>query len=215
MLTIRPNGDRPALHCRGASDDLFVDGSDFDAVCDARFLHHGGTGLLAAMDDGQSAKLLAHAKARGLTVTLDLIAPNENTMATLAPLLAHVDWFMPSIEEARLLSGRMALAEVAAFFIEAGAGGCVFKCGAEGSYARHEGGELRIPTYRVEVSDTTGCGDAYCGGFVAALVAGESLEDACRLGSATAALVATGLGSDAGVVDLAGTREFMRTAPTL
>jgi len=215
MLTIRPNGDRPALHCRGASDDLFVDEADFDAVCDARFLHHGGTGLLAAMDGGQSAKLLAHAKARGLTVTLDLIAPDGNTMETLAPLLAHVDWFMPSIEEARLLSGHETLAEVAAFFTEAGAGGCVFKCGAEGSYVRHDGGELRIPTYRIEVSDTTGCGDAYCGGFVAALAAGESLEDACRLGSATAALVATGLGSDAGVVDLATTREFMRTTPTL
>ena len=215
MLTIRPNGDRPALHCRGASDDLFVEEADFDRVCDARFLHHGGTGLLRAMDDGQSERLLAHAKRLGLTVTLDLIAPGEGTMETLRPLLAHVDWFMPSIEEARFLSGREALGDVAAFFLEAGAGGCVFKCGAEGSYLRHGDGELRVPTWRVEVSDTTGCGDAYCGGFVAGLAAGESLEDACRLGSATAALVATGLGSDAGVVDLETTRRFMRETDTL
>ncbi len=215
MLTIRPNGDRPALHCRGASDDLMVDAADFDRVCDARFLHHGGTGLLRAMDGGQSAKLLAHAKRRGLTVTLDLIAPGPDTMDALLPLLPHVDWFMPSIEEARFLSGRGAMAEVADFFMAAGAKGCVFKCGPKGSYLCHADGELRVPTYRVAVSDTTGCGDAYCGGFVAALAAGDSLEDACRLGSATAALVATGLGSDAGVVDLPATREFMCTADTL
>ena len=122
---------------------------------------------------------------------------------------------MPSIEEARFLSGREALADVAAHFTGAGAGGCVFKCGAQGSYVRHADGELRVPTYRVEVSDTTGCGDAYCGGFVAALAAGESLEDACRLGSATAALVATRLGSDAGVVDLESTRRFMRETGTI
>ena len=215
MLTIRPNGDRPALHCRGASDDLYVDGADFDRVCDARFLHHGGTGLLRAMDAGQSARLLGHAKAKGLTVTLDLIAPGEGTMGALRPLLPHVDWFMPSIEEARFLSGREALDDVADFFIEAGAAGCVFKCGAEGSYLRRADAELRVPTYRVDVSDTTGCGDAYCGGFVAGLAAGESLEDACRLGSATAALVATGLGSDAGVTDLETTRRFMRETDIL
>lgn len=215
MLTIRPNGDRPALHCRGASDDLLVDAKDFEAVCDARYLHHGGTGLLRAMDDGQSERLLRHAKSSGLTVTLDLIAPADDTMSRLGPLLQHVDWFMPSIEEARFLSGREAIADVADYFLEAGAAGCVFKCGAEGSYVRHADGEFRIPTYRIEVSDTTGCGDAYCGGFVAALASGESLEDACRLGSATAALVATGLGSDAGVEDLEQTRAFMRDTPTI
>ena len=36
ILTIRPTGERPALHCRGASDRLFVADKDFDAVCDAR-----------------------------------------------------------------------------------------------------------------------------------------------------------------------------------
>ena len=45
ILPIRPNGERPALHCRGASDALFVSEAEFDAVLDCRFLHHGGSGL--------------------------------------------------------------------------------------------------------------------------------------------------------------------------
>ncbi len=215
ILTIRPNGERPALHCRGASDHLFVDDRDFDAVTDARFLHLGGTGLLAAMDGGQSAKLLAHARARGLTTTFDLIAPNPGTLALLDALLPNIDYFMPSFEEASYLSGLTDVDEAARFFLERGAGAVVFKLGADGSYTRTAAGEVfRTPAFKVEVSDTTGCGDSYCGGFIAGLAKGRDLEEACRLGSATAALVATGLGSDAGVVDYDQVRRFMASTET-
>jgi len=212
ILPIRPNGERPALHCRGASDHLFVGEDQFDAVCDARFLHHGGTGLLNAMDQGQSAKLLADAKQKGLTTSFDLIAPNEQTLGLLRDLLPHVDYFMPSFEEAVFISGSDNPAAAAKFFHDLGAGTCIFKWGAKGSYVSTPDGAFRIPAYKVAVSDTTGCGDSYCGGFIAGLAMGYDLEAACRLGSAVASLVATGLGSDAGVVDLDQVLDFMKTA---
>ena len=215
ILTIRPNGDRPALHCRGASDHLFVSDDQFDQVCDARFLHHGGTGLLSAMDQGQSAKLLAHAKSKGLTTTFDLIAPNDQTVGLLRDLMPHVDYFMPSLEEAEFLSGRVGPAETSKFFRDMGAGACIIKWGAKGSFVSTGEAEFRIPAFKVAVSDTTGCGDSYCGGFIAGLAMGYDLEEACRLGSAVSGLVATGLGSDAGVVDLDHTLTFMRNAETL
>ncbi len=215
ILPIRPNGERPALHCRGASDNWYVEESDFDTVCDATFLHHGGTGLLNAMDAGQSAKLLQYAKLKNLTTTFDLIAPDDNTIALLKNALPHVDFFMPSIEEAVFLSGKTELTEVARFFKNMGATNCIFKCGAEGSYISTPERAFSLPAHQISVSDTTGCGDSYCGGFIAGLSMGQSIEDACKLGTATAALVATGLGSDAGVVNLAQTTEFMNSTPTL
>ncbi len=215
ILPIRPNGERPALHARGASDNLFVEEKGFDAVCDASFLHHGGTGLLKAMDGGQSARLLAHAKAKGLTTSFDLIAPNDNTLFLLRDLLPFVDYFMPSMEEAQFLSSRTDPDDIAAFFMEMGAGTCIFKWGENGSFIRTPGETFQIPAFKVTVSDTTGCGDAYCGGFVAGLAMGYDLRESCRLGTAVSALVATGLGSDAGVVDLASTRAFMEQATQL
>jgi sugar/nucleoside kinase (ribokinase family) len=215
MLTIRPNGERPALHCRGASDYLFVADDQFDAVCDTRFLHHGGTGLLKAMDHGQSAKLLAHAKRRGVITTFDLIAPNDETVGLLRDLMPYVDYFMPSFEEAAFLSGKKTPEDAAEFFIDLGAGACIFKWGARGSYVHTRDARFRIPAFKVEVSDTTGCGDSYCGGFVAGLAMGYDLEKACRLGTAVSALVATGLGSDAGVQDLEHTLRFMTNAELL
>lgn len=220
LLPIRPNGERPALHARGASDDLFIPESDFDTTCDARFLHHGGTGLLNTMDQGQSAMLLQHAKSKGLTTTFDLIAPNENTLKLLTDLLPHVDYFMPSMEEAESIaetSGKTLKnqADLAAFYMDLGAGACIFKWGEKGSFVKTADVEMRVPAFHVDVSDTTGCGDSYCGGFIAGLSMGYDLEQACKLGTATSGLVATALGSDAGVVDLEHTLEFMKTATIL
>lgn len=222
ILPIRPNGERPALHCRGASDHLFIEETDFDAVCNARYLHHGGTGLLAAMDtrsnpggENQSTKLIRHAKQKGLTTSFDLIAPNENTMALLKPMLPHIDYFMPSMEEAEFLSGFKDPAEIAAFFLDLGVGACIFKWGRQGSFIATPELRFRMPAFKVDVSDTTGCGDSYCGGFIAGLSMGWDLEKSCRLATATSALVATGLGSDAGVTDLESTVLFMDTAEQL
>lgn len=61
----------------------------------------------------------------------------------------------------------------------------------------------RIPAYKVDVKD------AFCGAFVAGLVQDMNVLDACRLGTATSALVTTRLGSDAGVIDLPTTLRFM------
>jgi sugar/nucleoside kinase (ribokinase family) len=66
----------------------------------------------------------------------------------------------------------------------------------------------RIPAFEVPVVSTTGCGDAFTAGFLVGLGAGRAVPDAARLGTAAAALVAQGLGSDAGIVDLPSTLAF-------
>lgn len=215
ILTIRPNGDRPCLHCRGASDRLFVEEDQFAAVCDAKFLHLGGTGFIRAMENGQSTKLLKYAKSHGLVTTFDLIGPEADTVDKLRDMLPFVDYFMPSMEEAEQMSGLSDPSDIGRFFMDLGASNCVFKWGANGSFVKTKDGEFRLPAFKVDVSDTTGCGDSYCGGFIAGLNLGYDLEKACLLGTATSALVASGLGSDAGVVDLETTLAFMKTAPTI
>ena len=215
ILAIRPNGDRPCLHCRGASDHLFINEEDFDDVCDARILHYGGTGFIRAMESGQGEKLLKHAKANGLVTTFDLIGPEADTVDKLRKLLPHVDYFMPSMEEAEQMSGLSDPSDIGQFFMDIGAGICVFKWGPNGSFVKSADMELRVPAFKVRVSDTTGCGDSFCGGFVVGLSMGYDLEEACRLGTAASGLVATGLGSDAGVIDLETTLEFMNAAETI
>jgi sugar/nucleoside kinase (ribokinase family) len=75
--------------------------------------------------------------------------------------------------------------------------------------------EIRIPAFRARVVDSTGCGDAYCAGFIVGLSMGWDLERAARLGAAAGGLVIQGLGSDAGIIDLDQTVDFMRKTGTL
>jgi sugar/nucleoside kinase (ribokinase family) len=215
ILTIRSNGDRPAFHGLGAANFLVVSPSDYDRVLAAQFIHLGGVGALPQMDGQATRDLLAAAKARGCTVTCDLIAPSMGSLDALKAALPHVDYFMPSLEEASVISGLGEPADVARFYMDLGARACVFKWGARGSYLATREGHQRIPAFKVDVVDTTGCGDSYCAGFIAGLQLEWPVERACRLASAAAGLVATGLGTDAGIVNLEQTIQAMESLPLL
>jgi len=211
ILNVRPNGDRPALHVRGASDHFDVPASAYDQVFDAPIIHLGGTGLLKRLDGPASAILLKEAKKRGRTVIFDLIAASPETLGIVEPLLPYIDYFMPSIEEARDMSGQSSPDDCARFYLDRGAACCVFTLGGEGAfYAHKDGTRLKSPAYEVKVVDTTGCGDAFDAGFIAALHHKMDVETSLRFAQASAGLVATGLGSDAGIRSFADTLKVMK-----
>jgi len=68
---------------------------------------------------------------------------------------------------------------------------------------------LQSPGYDVPVVDTTGCGDAFSAALVIAKLQGRAPADAAAFANAAAALVATGLGSDAGLIDAAHVDELI------
>lgn len=207
ILNIRPNGERPALHQRGASDHFDLPESLYDQVFDAPIVHLGGTGLLKRLDGSRSEAILKEAKRRGRTVTFDLIAASAETAHLVLPLLPHIDYFMPSIEEAQDMSGFKGPEDCAAFYLDRGASACVFTLGGEGAYYADAGGvRLKVPAYDIDVVDTTGCGDAFDAGFITALHHQMNPENAIRFAQGVAAVVAGGLGSDAGVVSFADTQ---------
>ncbi len=66
-----------------------------------------------------------------------------------------------------------------------------------------DGSEMKIvPSYNVEVVDTTGAGDTFCGGLAAALVRGDNLEDAIKFANKAAAISITKLGAQSGMPTL-------------
>ena len=211
ILNVRPNGDRPALHARGASDHFDVPAAMYDQVFDAPIIHLGGTGLLKALDGPASVTLLKEAKRRGRIVTFDLIGASAGTIGIVRPLLPYIDYFMPSIEEAKDMSGEATPEGCASFYLGHGAACCVFTLGGEGAYYAHrDGTRLASPAYDIKVVDTTGCGDAFDAGFITALHHKMDVQTSLRFAQASAGLVATGLGSDAGIVSFTGTLACMK-----
>ncbi len=212
ILNVRPNGERPALHVRGASDHFDVPPSLYEKVFDAPIIHLGGTGLLKKLDGPASLTLLKEVKARGRIVTFDLIAANASTAKIVEPLMPFIDYFMPSIEEAQDMSGQQGPEDCARYYLDRGAKVCVFTLGGDGAYYAHrDGTRLRSPAYDIAIVDTTGCGDAFDAGFIAALHHKMDTETSLRFAQAAAGLVASGLGSDAGIESFDGTVHAMKT----
>jgi sugar/nucleoside kinase (ribokinase family) len=214
VVTTRPNGMRPALHLRGATADFFVDDVLMEQATDARVVHIGGIGLMDKMDRGRNAELMKRARQKGAKTTLDVFAATPADMAKVADVLPHVDYFMPSDEEAKALTGLADIDETAQFFLDKGVTACVLTRGAQGAYYRHQDGtRFTIPAFEVSVKCTCGCGDAFNAGFAVAIVKGFDAETSVRFAQATSALNATGLGSQAGVIDFDHTWAFMNTNP--
>lgn len=214
ILPIRPDGSRPVMHARGASARWRIAPETQKAACRSRILHLGGVGSLLAMDGAPSVALLRDAKAAGCTTTLDLIQARRETLALVEPLLPYVDFFMPSIDETNAMVGTDDPAACARFFIDKGAGACAISLGADGSFVMtRDGRQFTVPAFEVAVRDTSGCGDSYTGGFIAGLARDWDLLDCARLATATAAIVATGLGSGANLVSFEETVKAMNTLP--
>ncbi|MBM2320274.1 MULTISPECIES: carbohydrate kinase family protein [Marivita] len=215
VVTTRPDGARPALHKRGATAGFYITDDLVDRVLDTTILHIGGVGLMDAMDKGRNAELLAEAKARGITTTLDVFASTPEDFPLIRPLLAHTDYFMPSEEEAMALSGMTDYEQIAAFLLDQGVGAVILTLGADGAMYRDQRGQkIDIPSYKIDVVCTCGCGDCFNAGFATGLHLGRSIDDCIRFGQASSAQNAMGLGSQAVVSSLKHTIAFMETTPT-
>lgn len=214
IVTTRPDGDRPALHKLGATAGFFVTDDRLEQVVDTKILHVGGVGLMDRMDTGRTAEVMAAAKKRGCTTTLDVFASTADDMDLVAPLLPNTDYFMPSEEEAAALSGLADLEDISAFLLDQGAGAVILTLGADGAMLRSaDGNRCDIPAFDVEIVCTCGCGDCFNAGFATGLHLGMPVEDCIRLGQATSAQNAMGLGSQAVVSSLESSLRFMKATP--
>lgn len=78
-----------------------------------------------------------------------------------------------------------------------GPGSVIVTLGAEGAVFSQKGELFRCPAPEVEVVDTTGAGDAFCGALAAALARGETLRDSVRRAVAVGSGATMGRGAQA------------------
>ena len=167
------------------------------------------------MDQGRTAEVLAQAKARGCITTLDVFASTADDLPKITPLLENTDYFMPSEEEAMALSGLTDFEDIAQFLLDQGTGAVILTLGEQGAmYRDQHGTRIDLPSFKIDVVCTCGCGDCFNAGFATGLHLGLPVRDCVQLGQASSAQNAMGLGSQAVVTSLDNTRRFVDTTPT-
>ncbi|MGI5208645.1 carbohydrate kinase family protein [Spirillospora sp. CA-108201] len=197
ILPIRPDGGRPSFHVPGANLTLTPGAVGPGLLGAASAVHLGGPDVTFGLNDPAFFTMLDAAREAGTVVTMDLLSTMPDLLDGAAAFLPHVDHFLPNGEQAALMTGEDDPAEAAAALLARGPRTVVVTLGGDGSLVATAEGVHRLPALPVEVVDTTGCGDAYCAGFITGLAHGGDVLEAARWGTAAAATVAQGLGSDA------------------
>ena len=118
---------------------------------------------------------------------------------TLRRLCASCDVFSPNELEAASMVGSGEPAELCDRLVAAGAKTVCVRRGELGAVVRDakSGETWSLPAViesQADVVDVTGCGNAFCGGFLASVLAGESTVEAAAWGSAAASLMAEAVG---------------------
>jgi sugar/nucleoside kinase (ribokinase family) len=144
----------------------------------ARHLHVA----LGPRDVPAWTRLVERCRARGITTSWDFgwheALPGRRGFAALVGAL---DWVFVNEQEARHYAGATTLGRAIRRW-ESLARRTVIKHGARGAMSIVDGAVLRVAAPRVHVVDTTGAGDAFNGGFLAACVAGQPVHACLRAG---------------------------------
>jgi sugar/nucleoside kinase (ribokinase family) len=212
MLPIRPNGERPAYHVVGANA-LFALRADsmVEILKDATHLHVGGADSMGDFLGGGLALALRSARDANIGTSLDVLGANlAHAREPIRSALQWVDYFMPNEQQLRELYETDDLEVAAAAALADGAAVVIVTCGEDGCYVARHDESMWLPAFDQKVVDTTGCGDAFSAAFLRAKLLGWDDKAAAQLGSAAGALVASELGSDAGITDLPNTINAMK-----
>lgn len=185
-------------------------------IREARFVH--ASGISMAISPGAADSVLAAfdaARAAGASISFDAnlrlkLWPLARARALICAAAGSADYFFPSIEDARMLSGLEDTGAILDWAHGLGAKTVFLKLGAEGAIASDGAKRERIPGLRVRAVDATGAGDCFCGAALARLAAGDSVWDAARYANAAAALATTGFGAVAPLPRPAGVFSLLR-----
>lgn len=170
-------------------------GSTFAEVDEARapLPEAEGVGVhIAPQTTEGQLRALAELRGSSAVVTLDLmIEPFIATAPyTTMEALRGLSAFLPSEQEVGQLWGAVEPGALAAELrARAGVDVLVVKRGAAGADVVTGEGAVRVPAVSAEALDTTGAGDAFCGGFLAGLVRRQDPVDAAVLGAVSASFV--------------------------
>lgn len=187
-------GNNAIIVSPGAAADMTVD--DIEAQADLI----GSAGVFVTQLEQPmtpAIRALEIARTAGVTTILNPAPAADLPEA----VFALCDYMTPNEAEAEALTGVVvnspeSAGEAAGVLIAKGVGAVIVTLGEAGALYCTATGISHVPAVKAgPVVETTGAGDAFNGGFAAALARGENPEDAVRFGCAVAGLSVTRAGA--------------------
>ena len=214
VVLVHSSSDRAFLHRPGASRDVTPEMLRFDVPGFSHF-HLANPFSLPIMRD-HCGHVMSRAKAAGLSTSLDTAWDAKGRwMEDIGPCLPYTDVLFVNDSEARMLTGSDDPRVAKDIFRDKGAKDVVVKLGPRGCIVFTGAEEYEVPGFKVTAIDTTGAGDCFVGGFLAALYRGLSYVEAARVANAVGAMNVEKLGAAQGVLSWDETEAWIRERDTL
>ncbi|MFL6144067.1 MAG: carbohydrate kinase family protein [Labedaea sp.] len=189
VVLVDEHGERAMLPDRGANARLLPGDLDPALLDGAVHLHLSGYVLLDASSVDAGVNALGAARRAGLSTSVDPQAANLIAdPAGFLDLVRGVDLLLPNTTELAALTGSGDPRSAGALL--GGVRAVAVTSGAAGASWVDREGVVSVPAEATECVDSTGAGDAFDAGLLAAWLAGGSPRDALRGGVRAGALAA-------------------------
>lgn len=214
LVIVSEDGERSFIHSPGANAHFTEKDVDYEVIKNSKIVFVAGTMLMPKFDGEDCALVLKKSKEMGKITALDTAWDSTGQwMDLLKPAMEHIDYFLPSYEEAEQLSGKTDIEEAADVFLEMGPHTVVIKNGKEGCFVKSKltGEKHHVPTYtKIKAVDTTGAGDAFCAGFLAALSKDKPILECAKFANAVGTHCVMASGASSGIKSEEEILEFMK-----
>ncbi len=196
VVGVSEDGDRCFLSAAGACDEFSFTPEQVESeiASGSRVLHIGYAMILPRLDGEPLKIVMNRASQLGALTSLDVTYFENRPWSDLLKIMPEIDVFCPSLLEASAITGKSDAAEAATALVEAGVRKFVAVTeGARGALVDIVGeGQEFIPARPVTAIDTTGAGDAFIAGVLAAWYRGLSWRTAAQMGALVASIAVTG-----------------------
>lgn len=212
VVAVDKTGERSFIYAPGSTSELTRTDIPEKLLEENDIIFIASALLLEKLDGKESAELLKKAREKKKYTVMDTVWDDTGRwMDRIRPAMPYLDLFMPSIDEARELSGCSDPDRIADVFFDEGVRSVIIKMGTQGAYiceSREE--RYQVPAFREDYPvDTNGAGDSFCAGFLCGLARGQDFRQSSRFASAVSRYCVLGSGPYSGIPEMKEVDRFL------
>lgn len=202
-VLIDETGERHFISSDAIFHKLCIDDIPIESIKKTDIVYFGSSLVMDGMDYGGTAMLFKKAHEQGALTAMDAAVnplKTEGCIALLEDALYETDLFMPSYEEAVLLTGKKNIDEIRQCFQKYNLKILIIKLGSKGCYTTDFIEEQYAGVYpKIKVVDTDGAGDSFVAGFLYAYGHSFDAFDSAIFANGVAAKNVSVIGTSEGV----------------
>jgi len=166
FIAVEPRGERSMYAFIGANKKFKLDKQDIQYIKNSKILHITQMYKKVVDEASKNANFLSFNPGAILSAF---------KVAKLQKIIKRTDILFLNKKELNSLTG-METDKGASLLLDSGAKTVIVTCGKDGAHLYNQNTTIHSPARKVKVVDTTGAGDSFAAGFIAAYVKGKELK---------------------------------------